>query len=85
VVDGAAGGGSWFQRRREAYWKERSVIRRGDDVDGRASVRTKTKRERERERERERGVRTCTYRAECHRSAFSPARAADCDSGTSGS
>jgi len=30
--------GSWFQRRREAYWKERSVIRREDDVDGRASV-----------------------------------------------
>ena len=30
--------GSWFQRRGEAYWKERSVIRREDDVDGRASV-----------------------------------------------
>ena len=30
--------GSWFQRREEAYWKERSVIRREDDVDGRASV-----------------------------------------------
>jgi len=30
--------GSWFQRRREAYWKERSVIRREGDVDGRASV-----------------------------------------------
>ena len=29
--------GSWFQRRGEAYWKERSVIRK-DDVDGRASV-----------------------------------------------
>ena len=25
--------GSWFQTRREAYWKERSVIRREDDVD----------------------------------------------------
>ena len=23
--------GSWFQRRGEAYWKERSVIRREDD------------------------------------------------------
>ena len=30
--------GSWFQRRGEAYWKERSVIRREDDVGGRASV-----------------------------------------------
>jgi len=30
--------GSWFQRRGEAYRKERSVIRREDDVDGRASV-----------------------------------------------
>ena len=30
--------GSWFERRGEAYWKERSVIRREDDVDGRASV-----------------------------------------------
>ena len=30
--------GSWFRRRGEAYWKERSVIRREDDVDGRASV-----------------------------------------------
>ena len=30
--------GSWFQRRGEAYWKERSVIRKEDDVDGRASV-----------------------------------------------
>ena len=29
---------SWFQRRGEAYWKERSAIRREDDVDGRASV-----------------------------------------------
>ena len=33
-----SGAGSWFQRRGEAYWKERSVIRREDDVDGRASV-----------------------------------------------
>ena len=32
------GAGSWFQRRGEAYWKERSVIRREDDVDERASV-----------------------------------------------
>ena len=32
------GAGSWFQRRGEAYWKERSVIRKKDDVDGRASV-----------------------------------------------
>ena len=31
------GAGSWFQRRGEAYWKERSVIRREDDVDGRAT------------------------------------------------
>ena len=30
--------GSWFQRWGEAYWKERSVIRREDDVDGRASL-----------------------------------------------
>jgi len=30
--------GRWFQRRGEAYWKEWSVIRREDDVDGRASV-----------------------------------------------
>ena len=30
--------GSWFQRRGEAYRKERSVIRREDDVDGRVSV-----------------------------------------------
>ena len=30
--------GSWFQRRGEAYWKERSVIRREYDMDGRASV-----------------------------------------------
>ena len=29
---------SWFQRRGEAYWKERSGTRREDDVDGRASV-----------------------------------------------
>ena len=28
--------GGWFQRRGEAYQKERSVIRREDDVDGRA-------------------------------------------------
>jgi len=27
-------------RRGEAYWKERSVIRREDDVDGRANVTT---------------------------------------------
>ena len=32
------GAGSWFQRRQEAYWKERSVIRKEDDVDRRASV-----------------------------------------------
>ena len=32
------GAGSWFQRRGEAYSKERSVIRKEDDVDGRASV-----------------------------------------------
>ena len=30
--------GSWFQTRGETYWKERSIIRREDDVDGRASV-----------------------------------------------
>jgi len=30
--------GSWLQRRGEAEWKEWSVIRREDDVDGRASV-----------------------------------------------
>ena len=30
--------GSWFQRRGEVYWKERSVIHREDDVDGRVSV-----------------------------------------------
>ena len=30
--------GSWFQRRGQAYWKERFVIHREDDVDGRASV-----------------------------------------------
>ena len=29
---------NWFQRRGEAYWKERSVICREDDVDGWASV-----------------------------------------------
>ena len=27
------GAGNWFQRRREAYWKEQSVIRKEDDVD----------------------------------------------------
>ena len=32
------GAGSWFQRRGEAYWEEQSVIRKEDDVDGRASV-----------------------------------------------
>ena len=32
------GAGSWFQRRGEAYWKERSVIRREDDVDRRARL-----------------------------------------------
>jgi len=32
------GAGIWFQRRGEAYWKERSVIRREDGADGRASV-----------------------------------------------
>jgi len=31
-------GGSWFQRHGEAYWKERSVIRREDDVGGWARV-----------------------------------------------
>ena len=31
--------GSWFQRRGEAYWKERSVIRRVDDVDERSVIR----------------------------------------------
>ena len=30
--------GSWFQRQGEAYWKEWSVIRREDNVDGQASV-----------------------------------------------
>ena len=30
--------GRWFQGRGEAYWKKRSVIRREDDEDGRASV-----------------------------------------------
>jgi len=30
--------GSWFQSRVEAYWKERSVIRKEDYLDGRASV-----------------------------------------------
>jgi len=29
---------SWFQRRGKAYWKERSVVHKEDDVDGRASV-----------------------------------------------
>ena len=33
-----SGAGSWFQRRGEAYRKERSVIRKEDDMDGRASV-----------------------------------------------
>ena len=32
------GAGSWFQRWGEAYWKEWSVIRKEDDVDGRVSV-----------------------------------------------
>ena len=32
------GAGSWFQRRGEAYWKERFVIRREDEVDGRRNV-----------------------------------------------
>ena len=32
------GAGSWFQRRGEAYWKERSVIRKEDVVGGRARV-----------------------------------------------
>ena len=32
------GAGSWFQRRGEAYWKERSVIRKEDVVGGRASM-----------------------------------------------
>ena len=35
MVDGGEPG---FQRRGEAYWKERPVIRKEDDVDGRASV-----------------------------------------------
>ena len=30
--------GSWFRRWEEAYWKEWSIIRREDDVDGWASV-----------------------------------------------
>ena len=30
--------GSWFQRRGEAYWKERSDIHTEDDIDGWASV-----------------------------------------------
>ena len=38
VRDSQREAGSSFQRRGEAYWKERSVIRREDDVDGRASV-----------------------------------------------
>ena len=29
---------SWFDRRGKAYWKERSVLVRQDDVDERASV-----------------------------------------------
>ena len=32
------GAGSWFQRRGEAYWKERSVIRKEDVVGGWARV-----------------------------------------------
>ena len=36
MVDGGEPGVD--SRRGEAYWKERSVIRREDDVDGRASV-----------------------------------------------
>ena len=32
------GAGSWFQRRGGAYWKERYVIRKEDDVDEWASV-----------------------------------------------
>ena len=34
--------GSWFQRRREACWKERSVIRRENNVDGRAWPKVKS-------------------------------------------
>ena len=30
--------GSWFQRQEEERWKERSFVRREDDVDRRASV-----------------------------------------------
>jgi len=30
--------GNWFQKRGEAYWKERYVIHVEDNVDGRASV-----------------------------------------------
>jgi len=37
--------GSWFQRQGEAYWKEWSVIRREDDVDGRERVWPKMKSE----------------------------------------
>ena len=37
MVDGVEPG-VCFQRRGEAYWKERSVIRREDDVDRRAIV-----------------------------------------------
>ena len=35
MVDGGKPG---VERQGEAYWKKRSVIRRADDVDGRASV-----------------------------------------------
>jgi len=38
VVDGEKPRVDSMQRRGEAYRKERSVIRRKDDVDGRASV-----------------------------------------------
>ena len=47
--------GSWFQRRGEAYWKERSVVGREDDVDGRASV----------TKDEERGLRTCRTASVC--------------------
>ena len=38
MVDGGEPGVDSRDDRGEAYWKERSVIRREDDVDGRASV-----------------------------------------------
>ena len=38
--DWCSEGGSWFQRNGEAYRKEQSVIRREDDVGGRARVTT---------------------------------------------